>query len=248
MLSGSDALTLEADELEILAPNGTHLAGPLTFFLPAGKRVAIVGLSGAGKSSLLNLLLGFLPYRGSLKINGIELRELAPQVWRSQLSWVGQNPHLPEQTLVANILLGQPNADDSQLQQAIERAYINEFLQDLPQGLNTEVGDHSARLSVGQAQRVAVARALLNPCRLLLLDEPTASLDAHSEQLVMKALEEASRRQTTLLVTHQLEDTLGYDQIWVMDGGLLIQQGDYSSLSQSGGSFANLLSHRSEEL
>lgn len=119
---------------------------------------------------------------------------------------------------------------------------------DLPQGLNTEVGDHSARLSVGQAQRVAVARALLNPCRLLLLDEPTASLDAHSEQLVMKALEEASRRQTTLLVTHQLEDTLGYDQIWVMDRGLLIQKGDYSTLSQSDGSFANLLSHRSEEL
>lgn len=248
VLDGTDTITLEADALEILSPTGTRLAGPLTFSLSAGKRVAIVGLSGAGKSSLLNLLLGFLPYRGSLKVNNIELRELDPQAWRNQLSWVGQNPHLPEQTLVANILLGQPNADNNQLQLAIERAYINEFLNDLPQGLDTEVGDHSARLSVGQAQRVAVARALLNPCRLLLLDEPTASLDAHSEQLVMKALEEASRKQTTLLVTHQLEDTLGYDQIWVMDNGLLIQQGDYSSLSQSAGSFANLLSHRSEEL
>lgn len=134
-----------------------------------------------------------LPYRGSLKVNGIELRELEPQVWRSQLSWVGQNPHLPEQTLAANILLRQPDASEHQLQHAVERAYINEFLKDLPQGLNTEIGDHSARLSVGQAQRIAVARALLNPCRLLLLDEPTASLDAHSEQLVMKALEEASR-------------------------------------------------------
>ncbi|MFL4556199.1 heme ABC transporter permease/ATP-binding protein CydD [Yersinia kristensenii] len=248
VLDGTDAITLDADALEILSPTGTRLAGPLTFSLSAGKRVAIVGLSGAGKSSLLNLLLGFLPYRGSLKVNNIELRDLDPQAWRNQLSWVGQNPHLPEQTLVANILLGQPNADNNQLQLTIERAYINEFLNDLPQGLDTEVGDHSARLSVGQAQRVAVARALLNPCRLLLLDEPTASLDAHSEQLVMKALEEASRKQTTLLVTHQLEDTLGYDQIWVMDNGLLIQQGDYSSLSQSAGSFANLLSHRSEEL
>ncbi|HFQ5650704.1 TPA: ATP-binding cassette domain-containing protein, partial [Yersinia enterocolitica] len=248
VLDGTDSIALEANELEILSPTGTRLAGPLTFSLSAGKRVAIVGLSGAGKSSLLNLLLGFLPYRGSLKVNNIELRELDPQTWRHQLSWVGQNPHLPEQTLVANILLGQPDANNDQLQLAIERAYINEFLNDLPQGLDTEVGDHSARLSVGQAQRIAVARALLNPCRLLLLDEPTASLDAHSEQLVMKALEEASRKQTTLLVTHQLEDTLGYDQIWVMDNGLLIQQGDYSSLSQADGSFANLLSHRSEEL
>jgi ATP-binding cassette subfamily C protein CydD len=246
-LSGQEAISLEADELEIMAPNGAHLAGPLTFSLPAGKRVAVVGLSGSGKSSLLNLLLGFLPYRGSLKINGVELRELEPQCWRRQLSWVGQNPHLPEQTLAANILLGQPHTAESQLQQAVERAYINEFLVGLPQGLNTEIGEHSARLSVGQAQRVAVARALLNPCRLLLLDEPTASLDAHSEQLVMKALEEASRRQTTLLVTHQLEDTLGYDQIWVMDNGLLIQQGNYATLSQSNGSFANLMSHRSEE-
>ncbi len=248
VLDGTDSIALEANELEILSPTGTRLAGPLTFSLSAGKRVAIVGLSGAGKSSLLNLLLGFLPYRGSLKVNNIELRELDPQTWRHQLSWVGQNPHLPEQTLVANILLGQPDANNDQLQLAIERAYINEFLNDLPQGLDTEVGDHSARLSVGQAQRIAVARALLNPCRLLLLDEPTASLDAHSEQLVMKALKEASRKQTTLLVTHQLEDTLGYDQIWVMDNGLLIQQGDYSSLSQADGSFANLLSHRSEEL
>ncbi len=208
----------------------------------------LIGENSGGKSSLLNLLLGFLPYRGSLKVNGVELRELNPQAWRNQLSWVGQNPHLPEQTLMTNILLGQPDADSRQLQSAVERAYINEFLNELPQGLDTEVGDHSARLSVGQAQRVAVARALLNPCRLLLLDEPTASLDAHSEQLVMKALEEASRQQTTLLVTHQLEDTVGYDQIWVMDSGLLVQQGDYSSLSQSAGSFANLLSHRSEEL
>lgn len=241
-------ITLEAAELEILAPNGTRLAGPLNFTLQPGQRIAIVGQSGAGKSSLLNLLLGFLPYRGSLRVNGIELRELAPQAWRSQLSWVGQNPYLPEQTLASNILLNQPDASEQQLQQAVERAYVNEFLGDLPNGLATEIGDHSARLSVGQAQRVAVARALLNPCRLLLLDEPTASLDAHSEQLVMKALNEASRMQTTLLVTHQLEDTLDYDQIWVMDRGLLVQQGDYTTLSHSEGPFANLLSYRREEL
>ncbi|STI76778.1 ABC transporter ATP-binding protein/permease [Escherichia coli] len=99
------------------------------------------------------------------------------------------------------------------------------FLPLLPQGVDTPVGDQAARLSVGQAQRVAVARALLNPCSLLLLDEPAASLDAHSEQRVMEALNAASLRQTTLMVTHQLEDLADWDVIWVMQDGRIIEQG-----------------------
>ncbi|AVJ17036.1 cysteine/glutathione ABC transporter permease/ATP-binding protein CydD [Serratia sp. MYb239] len=241
-------LTLAADRLEILSPQGVVLAGPLTFTLPANQRIALVGLSGAGKSSLLNLLLGFLPYRGSLTVNGNELRELNAENWRRQLGWVGQNPHLPAQTLRDNILLGNPQADEPQLLQAVEQAYVSEFLPQLPQGLQTELGDSAARLSVGQAQRVAVARALISPRRLLLLDEPAASLDAHSERLVMQALNAASRRQTTLLVTHQLEDTEDFDQIWVMDNGKIVQQGDYASLSAQPGLFATLIAHRSGEL
>lgn len=241
-------LTLQAYDLEILSPNGVLLAGPLSFELQAGQRVALVGLSGAGKSSLFNLLLGFLPYRGSLQVNDIELRELAAADWRRQLSWVGQNPHLPAQTLRANILLGNPQASAAQLQHAVEQSYVSELLPHLPQGLDTEVGDNAARLSVGQAQRVAVARALIGPCRLLLLDEPAASLDAHSEQRVMQALNAASHKQTTLLVTHQLEDTEDYDRIWVMDRGRIVQQGDYATLSAQPGLFANLIAHRSGEL
>lgn len=241
-------LTLQASALEILSPNGVLLAGPLSFTLQPQQRVALVGLSGAGKSSLLNLLLGFLPYRGSLTVNGIELRELSAETWRQQLSWVGQNPHLPAQTLRANILLGCPQADKAQLQQAVELAYVSELLPYLPQGLDTEVGDNAARLSVGQAQRVAVARALIGPRSLLLLDEPAASLDAHSEQRVMQALNAASHQQTTLLVTHQLEDTEDYDQIWVMDNGRIVQQGDYATLSAQPGLFATLIAHRRGEL
>lgn len=104
------------------------------------------------------------------------------------------------------------------------------------------------RLSVGQAQRVAVARALLNPCSLLLLDEPAASLDAHSEQRVMEALNAASLRQTTLMVTHQLEDLADWDVIWVMQDGQIIEQGRYAELSVAGGPFATLLAHRQEEI
>ena len=242
------AIAIRAEDLVVLAPNGTPLTQPLTFDIRAGERIALVGLSGAGKSSLLNALLGFLPYRGSLTVNGQALNTLTPESWRKQLSWVGQNPHLPEQTLRSNILLGNPQANIVELQRAIERAYVQEFLPQLPQGLETTIGDGAARLSVGQAQRVAVARALIHPCNLLLLDEPSASLDAHSEELVMTALNDAARHQTTLLVTHQLAHITEYDAIWVMDGGQLVQQGDYQTLRAEAGPFATLLAQRQEAL
>ncbi|VFS51732.1 ATP-binding/permease protein CydD [Budvicia aquatica] len=247
-LPDCNSVTIQATDLQVISPSGKVLAGPLSFTLNPGQRIAIVGHSGAGKSSLLNLLLGFMPYQGSLTINGIELNSLQPASWRSHLSWIGQNPQLPELTLRSNILLSNPKANEADLQQAIKRAYVDEFLSHLPDGLETEVGDHAARLSVGQAQRVAVARALLSPCNLLLLDEPTASLDANSERLVMSALTEAATRQTTILVTHRLEDIDGYDQIWVMDKGQIVQQGNFATLSQSAGPFAELLSNRSAEI
>ncbi|MGV0086259.1 heme ABC transporter permease/ATP-binding protein CydD [Rahnella aceris] len=241
-------VALAARDVIIQSPQGKTLAGPLTFSIQTGQRIAIVGLSGAGKSSLLNALLGFLPYQGSLTASGIELKSLRSDEWRKQLSWVGQNPYLPELTLRANILLNQPEVSDEQLQSAIERAYVNEFLPLLPLGLETELGDSAARLSIGQAQRVAVARALLSPCSLLLLDEPTASLDAHSEKRVMSALSEASKAQTSLLVTHQLEDTRDYDEIWVMEKGLIAERGTFAQLVTQNGLFASLLSRRNKEL
>ncbi|GKW22869.1 cysteine/glutathione ABC transporter membrane protein/ATP-binding protein [Pectobacterium carotovorum subsp. carotovorum] len=242
--SSDTAIAIRAEDLVVLAPNGTPLTQPLTFDIRAGERIALVGISGAGKSSLLNALLGFLPYRGSLTVNGKALNSLTSESWRKQLSWVGQNPHLPESTLRNNILLGNPQASLVELQLAIERAYVQEFLLQLPQGLETTLGDGAARLSVGQAQRVAVARALIHPCNLLLLDEPSASLDAHSEELVMSALNAAARSQTTLLVTHQLNDITDYDAIWVMEEGRLVQQGDYQTLCAETGPFSALLAQR----
>ncbi|AWH90149.1 heme ABC transporter permease/ATP-binding protein CydD [Limnobaculum parvum] len=247
-LASCDRVTIKATDLYILSPQGKSLAGPLNFILTANQRIAIVGHSGAGKSSLLNLLLGFLPYQGSITINDTELNHLRPTSWRTHLSWVGQNPHLPEQTLRSNILLSNPQASEDALKLAMQRAYIDEFVSQLPDGLDTVIGDHAARLSVGQAQRVAVARALLSPCLLLLLDEPTASLDANSERLVMSTLNEASSHQTTLLVTHRLEDLEGYDQIWVMDKGEIVERGDFMTLSQSGGAFSALMSNRNSEV
>ncbi|ALR76187.1 heme ABC transporter permease/ATP-binding protein CydD [[Enterobacter] lignolyticus] len=241
-------VALEANALIVKSPEGRTLAGPLTFTLEAGQRAVLVGQSGSGKSSLLNALAGFLPYDGSLRVNGVELRDLNPESWRRLLSWVGQNPQLPAATLRENVLIAAPDADDAQLQRALDRAWVSEFVDQLPQGIDTATGDQASRLSVGQAQRVAVARALLTPCRLLLLDEPAASLDAHSEQRVMQALTDASTQQTTLMVTHQLEDLQAWDTIWVMHDGQIVEQGPYDQLAAAQGHFTRLLAHRQEEI
>ncbi|MFS1563914.1 MAG: heme ABC transporter permease/ATP-binding protein CydD [Candidatus Arsenophonus phytopathogenicus] len=241
-------LTITAQQLEIFSHDNVRLAGPLNFTLLPNQRIALVGQSGAGKSSLLNALLGFLPYRGSLTVNGIELRDLDMADWRKQLSWVGQNPHLPAQTIIDNIRLYSAEASAAAVNIAMENAYVTEFIKHLPAGVDTQIGENGARLSVGQAQRIAVARALLNPCHLLLLDEPAASLDMQSEQRVMTALNAASTKQTTLLVTHLLAEAATYDQIWVMENGLIIEQGTYSKLSQTKGTFSRLLTYRAEEI
>lgn len=247
-INDKEPVTLTARELFIMSPEGKVLAGPLNFQLEAGQRVVMVGQSGSGKSSLLNALAGFLPYGGSLQVNGVELSQLHADSWRRMISWVGQNPQLPAATLRENVLLADPHAGEQPLQAALDNAWVSEFLPQLPQGIDTVVGDQAARLSVGQAQRVAVARALLVPCRLLLLDEPTASLDAHSEQRVMQALTRASTQQSTLMVTHQLEEITDWDAIWVMENGQIVEQGPYQQLAEAQGPFARLLANRQEEI
>ena len=247
-LKADEAISITAQDLVLKSPEGNILAGPLNFTLPAGQRVVLVGKSGSGKSSLVNALSGFLPYDGSLRVNGVELRDVNPDSWRQLISWVGQNPQLPATTLRENILLSRPDASATELQAVLDKAWVSEFLPLLPQGLETAPGDQGTRLSVGQAQRVAVARALLNQCQLLMLDEPAASLDAHSEQRVMQALNDASQNQTTLMVTHQLEGLADWSAIWVMDDGKIIEQGTFAELSAAQGAFAALLAHRQEDI
>ena len=247
-LNTTQPVAIQAEDFCVLSPEGKVLAGPLNFTLHAGQRVVLVGTSGSGKSSLLNALSGFMAYSGSLRVNQTELSALDPDEWRAHLSWVGQNPQLPAATLRENVLLARPDASEEELKSVLDRAWVSEFLPLLPNGVDTQVGDQSAGLSVGQAQRIAVARALLNPCQLLLLDEPGASLDAHSEQRVMSALDTASLQQTTLMVTHQLEGIAGWDQIWVMENGRLVEQGDYATLATAQGPFAALLANRQEDI
>ncbi|HDX1038475.1 TPA: cysteine/glutathione ABC transporter permease/ATP-binding protein CydD [Pasteurella multocida] len=239
------AVEICAENLVILSPQGKPLTQSLNFSLPAGSHTAIVGQSGAGKTSLFNAILGFLAYQGSLKINGIELKEMNITQWRKHIAWVGQNPLLLQGSIKENLLLGDIEATDAQIDQALCLAQAKEFTDKL--GLNSEIKDGGLGVSVGQAQRLAIARALLRQGHLLLLDEPTASLDAQSENLVLQALQHMSQQQTTLMITHRIEDLKQCDTILVMQQGAIIQQGHFEQLKNTG-FFAELLTQRKQDV
>ncbi|HDR1415065.1 TPA: cysteine/glutathione ABC transporter permease/ATP-binding protein CydD [Pasteurella multocida] len=239
------AVEICAENLVILSPQGKPLTQALNFSLPAGSHTAIVGQSGAGKTSLFNAILGFLTYQGSLKINGIELKEMNITQWRKHIAWVGQNPLLLQGSIKENLLLGDIEATDVQIDQALCLAQAKEFTDKL--GLNSEIKDGGLGVSVGQAQRLAIARALLRQGHLLLLDEPTASLDAQSENLVLQALQHMSQQQTTLMITHRIEDLKQCDTILVMQQGAIVQQGHFEQLKNTG-FFAELLTQRKQDV
>lgn len=244
-ISLESAVEISAENLVVLSTQGSALTQPLNFQIPANHNVALVGQSGAGKTSLINAILGFLPYEGSLKINGQELRESNLADWRRHIAWVGQNPLLLQGTIKENLLLGDIQANDEEINQALIRSQAKEFTDKL--GLHHEIKDGGLGVSVGQAQRLAIARALLRKGDLLLLDEPTASLDAQSENLVLHALNEASQHQTTLMITHRIEDLKQCDQIFVMQRGEIVQQGKFAEL-QHQGFFAELLAQRQQDI
>ncbi|MFQ1746274.1 heme ABC transporter permease/ATP-binding protein CydD [Aeromonas veronii] len=234
---------VEAKGLEVLSAEGKVLVGPIDFTLEAGSRTALIGVSGAGKSSLVNALLGFAPYRGEFKVNGQELATLDMSQWRLQLGWLSQNPQLFHASLRDNLLLAKPTASDAELEDALKRAQAWEFA--MEKGLDYPVGDQAGGLSVGQAQRLALARTLLKSTQLMVLDEPTASLDRHSERAIMSTLEQAMAGQTLLMITHRLDQLTKMDKIMVLARGQLVEQGSFQQLSSGQGLFARLLSQRS---
>lgn len=244
-ISLESAVEISAENLVVLSTQGSALTKPLNFQIPANHNVALVGQTGAGKTSLMNVILGFLPYEGSLKINGQELRETNLADWRKHIAWVGQNPLLLQSTIEENLLLGDIQANNEEINQALIRSQAKEFTDKL--GLHHEIKDGGLGVSVGQAQRLAIARALLRKGDLLLLDEPTASLDAQSENLVLHALNEASQHQTTLMITHRIEDLKQCDQIFVMQQGEIVQQGIFAEL-QNEGFFGELLAQRKQDI
>ncbi|MGI2212174.1 heme ABC transporter permease/ATP-binding protein CydD [Shewanella oncorhynchi] len=240
--------TLSADNLEVFSVDGTRLLGPLSFELKEGECLALVGPSGAGKTSLLNALLGFLPYKGHLLINGHELSALDLAHWRQHLAWLGQEPQLFHGTVRDNVALADPTLPDDMLWHFLAEANIGDFVKAQPLGLDAPVGEQSSGLSVGQAQRIALARALGQQASLFVLDEPTASLDSQSEQAVSSALNRAMAGKMCIMVTHRLDQLDQMDTILVLDKGLIVQRGDYTTLSNTNGLFQTLLRENVESV
>ncbi|RTZ16622.1 cysteine/glutathione ABC transporter permease/ATP-binding protein CydD [Vibrio aquaticus] len=238
-LQDGQSITIAANNLEVYSPEGKKLLGPVSFVLNAEQSTALVGPSGAGKTSLINAILGFLPYQGSLTINSIERSELDLANWREKISWVGQNPLLLHGSIRDNITLGKNNVDEATIQNALENSFSAEFVNQ--HGLDYLVSDRSGGLSVGQAQRLALARAMIQGGQFWLLDEPTASLDARSEKLVMQGLETQVAGKSSLMVTHQLTPLKNVDQILVMQDGQIVQSGHYDHLAAEDGLFQSML-------
>ena len=206
--------TIIGKDLIILSPDNQPIVGPLNFTLEAPFRLALIGVSGEGKSSLLNVLLGFLSYQGSLTINDIELKQINIDSWRKQLSWLGQNPYLINSTIRENILLANPHASSQQIEQVVAQAQLSKLIAQLPKGLDTEIGEDAVKISVGQAQRIAIARALLKPCQLMLLDEPTASLDNQTAQDIETILANSYQHSNIIMVTHHVNQQMQLSLRW----------------------------------
>lgn len=229
-----------ADDFVVKSHSGAVLVGPLSFELKHGQHMAVVGPSGAGKSSLLNGLLGFLPYQGSLKINGVEFRQLSISQWRDQLTWLGQDPLLFHGTVRDNVVMANPEMDDEAVRTLLAQANALDFVEQQKLGLAYPVGEQMKGLSVGQAQRIALARALGQDAKLFLLDEPTASLDRHSEELVLNALHDVMAKSTCLMITHRLDQLEEMDSIIVLDKGKILQEGSFEQLSTTPGLFKEM--------
>lgn len=180
-----------------------------------------------------------MPYEGSLTINGQELKSLDKSSWRQHISWIGQNPLLLTGTIRENLSLSDPTLSDTQLLHVVKDANADDFVSRL--GLDYPISDRSGGLSVGQAQRIALARAMLQQGQFWILDEPTASLDANSERLVLQGMAPYLRDKTQLMVTHQLSHLQSVDRILVMEQGQIVQQGNYQQLSAESGRFKSML-------
>ena len=207
----------------------------------AGKTVALVGQSGAGKSTILNLIPRFFDTSaGRVTLDGVDIRDITIASLRAQIALVSQDVTLFDDTIEANIAYGRAGASPEEIRDAARNAAADTFIEAMPEGYETTVGEHGVKLSGGQRQRIAIARAMLKDAPILLLDEATSSLDTESERVVQNALAKLMRGRTTIVIAHRLSTIQSADMIHVVDAGRIVESGRHQELLARGGIYANL--------
>lgn len=229
--------------------DGPWLLNDLDFDVPAGLTVALVGLSGVGKTTVVNLLLRFWDTnKGHVRLGQYGVSDFPQEDLRRRVAVVSQHTYLFNTTIKENLRLGNPQADDDEIERAARLANIHSFIISLPQGYNTSVGEKGVKLSGGQRQRLAISRALLKNAPILVLDEATSNLDAETERDIQSALHRLKKGRTTLVIAHRLSTVVNADKILVMDGGRIVESGQHAELLAQGGVYARLFARQQDEL
>lgn len=254
IIDKSDAFTLPAISSTLSFENASYkyedsdqdVLKNLNLTIPAGQKVGLVGHSGAGKTTITHLLLRFADVtKGAITINDIDIRNVTQHSLRSAIAYVPQEPMLFHRSLRENIAYGNPDATDKDIRRAAKQANALDFIETLPQGLDTEVGERGVKLSGGQRQRVAIARAILKNAPILILDEATSALDSESEKLIQDSLEKLMKGRTSIVIAHRLSTIAKLDRIIVLENGSIIEDGTHSELLKVNGTYAKLWSHQS---
>lgn len=240
--------TIAFEQVSVAYPGRKRAAlNDISLNLEPGKMAALVGASGAGKSTVANLLLRFVePTSGRILVDGVALAAVETAVLRQQIAWVPQQPYLFPQSIGANIRLGSPQATMADVVAAAQQAQLHEFIQALPQGYETPIGERGARLSGGQAQRLALARAFLKDAPLIILDEPTSQLDSTTEAALQAAMQAHLSGRMVLVIAHRLETVQQADEIFVLENGRLAESGAHEELLEKNGRYATLLADQVE--
>jgi ABC-type transport system involved in cytochrome bd biosynthesis fused ATPase/permease subunit len=209
-----------------------------------GETVVLVGASGSGKSTIVNLLLGFItPQKGSITVGGIPLQQLDPISWRARIAWVSQDPFLFNESVLANIRLARPGASLDEAVVAAKRAHAHTFIQSLPMGYETVVGEKGKLLSKGQAQRIALARAFLKDAPFLIMDEPASNLDPELEDALFHSTRQLMVGRSTLIIAHRISTATRADRIIVLDKGQVVESGRHQDLLAQAGYYHQLVTN-----